>query len=410
MDEAASQLEREHVHSVYERIAPFFNDSRYKAWPRVRQFLLEQDPGSIVADVGCGNGKYLHINKSIFKLGCDVCHPLVDSAWSRGHEVQLCNGLRLPYRDGCFDAMLSIAVIHHMSTKERRIRALKEMARTLRVGGRVMIYVWAMEQKRRKFEKQDVFVPWNANPPSSSGRTRQWGSGSHSVSDAPESLDKHRNTKSTSSVVDDQDLVSPGQQRKQKLWFFSRSLDSVLDLSSLTVSRSSSSAFCSPSDETEVRNQALSTRGRGLIRQVSSFFSLSSRTSLDEDVFVPDLHDQGHKPGHSSNVNETVSVSLVQDCSSVALPDLVSRQSNDGNVGEEDRGETEQENTVSVQEQDGCSEEKSNESCLRYYHVFREGELTQLIKEHVEELHVLHTCLDHSNWCVVAEKVHVWRV
>lgn len=52
MDEAASQLEREHVHSVYERIAPYFNDSRYKAWPKVRQFLLEQEPGSIVADVG----------------------------------------------------------------------------------------------------------------------------------------------------------------------------------------------------------------------------------------------------------------------------------------------------------------------------------------------------------------------
>lgn len=58
---------------------------------------------------GCGNGKYLHINESIFKMGCDVCRPLVDSAWSQGHEVQLCDGLRLPYRDGCFDAMLSIA-------------------------------------------------------------------------------------------------------------------------------------------------------------------------------------------------------------------------------------------------------------------------------------------------------------
>lgn len=58
---------------------------------------------------GCGNGKYLHINEEIFKLGCDVCRPLVDSAWSQGHEVQLSDGLRLPYRDGCFDSVLSIA-------------------------------------------------------------------------------------------------------------------------------------------------------------------------------------------------------------------------------------------------------------------------------------------------------------
>ena len=52
MEEAASQLERDHVHCVYDKIAPYFNDSRYKAWPKVRQFLLELQPGSIVADIG----------------------------------------------------------------------------------------------------------------------------------------------------------------------------------------------------------------------------------------------------------------------------------------------------------------------------------------------------------------------
>ncbi|XP_060754170.1 probable tRNA methyltransferase 9B [Neoarius graeffei] len=417
MDEAASQLERDHVHSVYERIAPFFNDSRYKAWPRVKQFLLEQEPGSIVADVGCGNGKYLHINESIFKMGCDVCRPLVDSAWSQGHEVQLCDGLRLPYRDGCFDAMLSIAVIHHISTKERRIRALKEMARTLRVGGRVMIYVWAMEQKRRKFEKQDIFVPWNPNPPLSSAsrghlRPRQRGSGSQSVSDTPESDDMHRNSRSTSSKADEEDPGSPAQQRKQKLWFFSRSLDSVLDLSSLTVSRSSSrelSAFCSPTDEPEARTPVRSTRGQALIRQVSSFFTNpSSRNSLEEDVFVSEPHEQMQKP-ECSNGNEEVSVALVQDCSSVPLPDLVPRQGSEC-LGEDDGGDIGQESAVSLQQQEEWSKDKLNKSCLRYYHVFREGELMQLIEEHVKELHILQTYLDHANWCVVAEKVHVWRI
>lgn len=52
MEEAASQLERDHVHNVYDKIAPYFNDSRYKAWPKVRQFLLDLQPGSIVADIG----------------------------------------------------------------------------------------------------------------------------------------------------------------------------------------------------------------------------------------------------------------------------------------------------------------------------------------------------------------------
>ena len=45
-------LEKQHVHDVYERIAPHFSDARYKAWPRVKEFLLGLEPGSIVADVG----------------------------------------------------------------------------------------------------------------------------------------------------------------------------------------------------------------------------------------------------------------------------------------------------------------------------------------------------------------------
>lgn len=425
MDEAASQLEREHVHSVYERIAPYFNDSRYKAWPKVKQFLLEQEPGSIVADVGCGNGKYLHINENIFKLGCDVCRPLVDSAWSQGHEVQLCDGLRLPYRDGCFDAVLSIAVIHHMSTKERRIRAIQEMARTLRVGGRIMIYVWAMEQKRRKFEKQDIFVPWNPNPPLSPALRgpRQRGDGTQSVRDGADSSDKHRKVKSTSSMVDEGELASPGQQKQQRLWFFSRSLDSVRDFGSLTVSRSTSGTFQTPPDEAS-ESRSLRASGRGLIRQVSNLFSSSSRTSLEEDVFISDPHEQVHKTDNSSasNGNKTFPVELVQDCSSVPLPDLVSYQKEQS--GNEEHGEVDstanrqhhiqrQESTTSLGDTGGMKEwndGQMKDSCLRYYHVFREGELTQLIENHVDELHVLQTYLDHANWCVVAEKIQVWKV
>ena len=45
-------LEKRHVHSVYDKIAPHFSDTRYKAWPRVKEFLLDLEPGSIVADVG----------------------------------------------------------------------------------------------------------------------------------------------------------------------------------------------------------------------------------------------------------------------------------------------------------------------------------------------------------------------
>lgn len=47
-----------------------------------------------------------------------------------------------------------LQVIHHMSNKERRIEAIKELLRIVRIGGKVLVYVWAMEQdgRRKGFE------------------------------------------------------------------------------------------------------------------------------------------------------------------------------------------------------------------------------------------------------------------
>ena len=70
----------------------------------------------------------------------------------------LCDNLSLPFRDESLDAVLSVAVIHHIATAERRVRALRELARVIRVGGRVMISVWAMEQRHRKVKENDLRI------------------------------------------------------------------------------------------------------------------------------------------------------------------------------------------------------------------------------------------------------------
>lgn len=59
MDPEAAQLEKQHVHDVYASIAPYFSDLQSKAWPRVRQFLQEQKPGSLIADIG--NPGFCHV-------------------------------------------------------------------------------------------------------------------------------------------------------------------------------------------------------------------------------------------------------------------------------------------------------------------------------------------------------------
>ena len=99
---------------------------------------------------GCGSGKYLNVNPSVFNIGSDRCKALAQLSREKDHEVLHCDNLALPLRDESLDAVLSVAVIHHIATVERRVRALRELARVLRVGGRVMISVWAMEQRHRK--------------------------------------------------------------------------------------------------------------------------------------------------------------------------------------------------------------------------------------------------------------------
>ncbi|EER02708.1 hypothetical protein Pmar_PMAR025730, partial [Perkinsus marinus ATCC 50983] len=47
------------VFKVYDQIAHHFSHTRYKRWPKVWKFVTNFPVGSIVIDVGCGNGKYL---------------------------------------------------------------------------------------------------------------------------------------------------------------------------------------------------------------------------------------------------------------------------------------------------------------------------------------------------------------
>ncbi|NWQ78856.1 ALKB8 protein, partial [Columbina picui] len=80
-------------------------------------------------------------------VGCDRSKNLVDICGEKNLEAFVCDALSVPIRSGSCDACISIAVIHHFSTAERRLASIRELARLLRPGGTALIYVWAMEQE-----------------------------------------------------------------------------------------------------------------------------------------------------------------------------------------------------------------------------------------------------------------------
>lgn len=185
--------EKEHVHAVYDAIATQWHHTRGRRgvlWPGATQFLQDLPKGSIVADVGCGDGKYFPAiwEAGSYVIGTDISLPLlktsigasagVDTPESRQvskHRIHLrdrpavavADCMNLPLRDNSVDAAICIAVMHHLSTHERRLRCLEELGRIVKPGGRINVQAWAMEQdadSRRKFASTDVFVPFNAQP------------------------------------------------------------------------------------------------------------------------------------------------------------------------------------------------------------------------------------------------------
>lgn len=147
---AIPEIEKKYVHKVYDAIAPHFSATRFAKWPRVASFLESLSHGSIVADAGCGNGKYLGFNPNCLFIGCDISPPLIAICAQQGHEVLVADALHLPYRTGFCDAGISIAVLHHLSNEDRRIRAIQELLRVVRRKGKALFTVWAVEQEDKK--------------------------------------------------------------------------------------------------------------------------------------------------------------------------------------------------------------------------------------------------------------------
>ncbi|KAM7539974.1 hypothetical protein Aperf_G00000045487 [Anoplocephala perfoliata] len=147
----ASELEQKYVHDVYDSIAESFSDSRYAPWPGVMKFLKRLPPGSFGADIGCGNGKYLVAvadQKLMLSplLASDSSINLLELVRRRGFDAVAANILALPYRTNSLDFFISIAVLHHLSTLERRRQGLISMIQLLKVGGLGLIQVWAKDQ------------------------------------------------------------------------------------------------------------------------------------------------------------------------------------------------------------------------------------------------------------------------
>ncbi len=160
-----NNLETTYVKEVYEEIAPHFSNTRSYKWSWVIDFLDSLKTDSIVYDLGCGNGRNMD-HGSLKFIGIDNCENFVSICKNKNLSVINSNITKIPLNNNSADAIICIAVFHHLSSTENRIQSLLEMKRLVKPGGKILISTWSINQPqktRRTFNNYgNNIVLWNS--------------------------------------------------------------------------------------------------------------------------------------------------------------------------------------------------------------------------------------------------------
>jgi ubiquinone/menaquinone biosynthesis C-methylase UbiE len=159
-----NNMEQTMVKNVYEDIAEHFNKTRTYKWFWVGEFLDSLKAHNMVYDIGCGNGRNM-THENLHFIGVDNCENFLKICSQKNFAVINSNITQIALKDNTADAIICIAVLHHLYTEENRITALLEMKRLIKSGGKILISVWSINQPpktRRTFKKYgNNIVLWN---------------------------------------------------------------------------------------------------------------------------------------------------------------------------------------------------------------------------------------------------------
>jgi len=169
---------------IWELIAEDFSKTRQENWKEIRPFFSFLKKDDKVLDLGCGNGRlYQALERQKIKYtGMDNSRNLINIAKKRfinpsspkkfplflkGDALKL----RTQFPDQEFDAIISIALLHHIPSFRLRMKIIKDCFHLLKPGGFLMITVWNLRQWRliNKYQlyslfwgQANVFIPWRS--------------------------------------------------------------------------------------------------------------------------------------------------------------------------------------------------------------------------------------------------------
>lgn len=162
-----NNIEETNVKDVYEKIATHFSHTRVYSWSWIAEFLENihsKNENSLIYDLGCGNGRNMNF-KNLKFIGIDNCQNFINICKSKNLNVIKSEITNTQLPSNSADAIICIAVIHHLVSEENRLRALLELRRLIKSDGKILLSVWSINQPkktRRNFKSYgNNIVLWN---------------------------------------------------------------------------------------------------------------------------------------------------------------------------------------------------------------------------------------------------------
>ena len=159
---------------VWNRLADSWTNLHIKPEEDVIKISKIVNTGPIL-DAGCGNCRNLipFIEKYFFCFGMDFSNDMIRegkkflSRKKLNTNFVICRLNNIPFKKGSFLLIICIRTLHHLKTRELRLKALEEMKR---IGIKILLSEWKRWQFRFFFKLiksffegnfADVYVDWN---------------------------------------------------------------------------------------------------------------------------------------------------------------------------------------------------------------------------------------------------------
>lgn len=148
---------------IWDKISPEWSLLKKVPIQEAKEFLKNKK-GNIL-DLGCGSGRnFAKVNGTIH--GVDFSQEQLKYARKKAKEKNIKVKLtqseahKLPFKDNFFDAVLFIATLHCIDSKQKRKQSLKELLRVMKPKSQAMITVWNKNQKRFKNSPKEKYIKW----------------------------------------------------------------------------------------------------------------------------------------------------------------------------------------------------------------------------------------------------------